>query len=271
PYVASGEINSQVADKDAAVAAGTGELWADEAWRELRLEETYHSLCAGDRDALPQALRDFVRACEAGVAGRWAQVLVDAGADADAEPASRWGSELTTALDTEGVGAALGLLLRRAVLDAPAQARARLVRGDELRGEGAYAQALTEYDRAVELDPALAAAYRHRSGIRGDLGDHDGAIADLDRAVALEPDNAWYVALRGEHHRIAGRDGEAVRDLTEAIRRDPALGFAWASRGATHERAGDLDAALADLGRALDLDPVPSCDRARRWPSGPPR
>ncbi|WP_063739351.1 tetratricopeptide repeat protein [Streptomyces iakyrus] len=203
-------------------------------------------------------------ACEAGVAGRWARMLVDAGADADAKPVSRWGSELTTALDTEGVGAELGLLLRRAVLDAPAQARARLVRGDELRGEGAYAQALTEYDRAVELDPALAAAYRHRSGIRGDLGDHDGAIADLDRAVALEPDNAWYVALRGEHHRIAGRDAEAVRDLTEAIRLDPALGFAWASRGATHERAGEPDAALADLERALDLDPDYAWALARR-------
>ncbi|MFJ4243559.1 tetratricopeptide repeat protein [Streptomyces iakyrus] len=250
--------------EEAGAGRGIGELWADEAWRELRLEETYHLLCAGDRDALPQALRDFVRACEAGVAARWARALADAGADADAEQASRWGSELTTALDTEGVGAALGLLLRRAVLDAPAQARARLVRGDELRGEGAYAQALTEYDRAVELDPGLAVAYRHRSGIRGDLGDHDGAIADLDRAVALEPDNAWYVALRGEHHRIAGRDAEAIRDLTEAIRLDPALGFAWASRGATHERAGDPDAALADLGRALDLDPDYAWALARR-------
>ncbi|MEW2610789.1 tetratricopeptide repeat protein [Streptomyces sp. NPDC047880] len=62
---------------------------------------------------------------------------------------------------------------------------------DELRGEGAYTQALAEYDEAVALDPDLALAYRHRSGIRGDLGDHDGAIADLDRAVALDPGNAW--------------------------------------------------------------------------------
>lgn len=245
---------------------GTGELWADEAWRELRLEETYHLLCAGERDALPQALRDFVQACDAGVAvaGRWVRALVDAGGDADAEATSRWGTELTAALDTEGITAALGLLLRRAGLDAPTQARARIVRGDELRGDGAYAQALTEYDRAIDLDPESAVAYRNRSGIRGDLGDHDGAIADLDRAVALEPGNAWYVALRGEHHRIAGRDAEAIRDLTEAIRLDPALEFAWASRGATHGRAGDPDAALADLGRALDLNPDYAWAFARR-------
>jgi tetratricopeptide (TPR) repeat protein len=244
----------------------TGELWADRTWRELRLEETYHLLCAGERDALPQALRDVVQACEAGaaVAGRWARALLDAGVDADAEAASRWGTELTAALDTEGVTAALGLLLRRAGLDTRTQARARIVRGDALRGDGAYAQALTEYDRAVALDPESAVGHRNRSGIRADLGDHDGAIADLDRAVALEPDNAWYVALRGEHHRIAGRDAEAIRDLTDAIRLDPALQFAWASRGATHERAGDQDAALADLGRALDLDPDYAWALARR-------
>lgn len=244
----------------------TEERWADEAWRELRLAETYHLLCAGERDALPEALRDVVQACAAGggVAVRWARTLLDAGLDADAEATARWGTELTAALATEGITAALGLLLRRAGLDAPTQARARLVRGDELRGDGAYAQALAEYDLAVALDPESAVAYRHRSGIRGDLGDHDGAIADLDRAVALEPDNSWYVALRGEHHRIARHDAEAIRDLTEAIRLDPTHEFAWASRGATHERRGDLDAALADLGRALDLKPDYAWALARR-------
>ncbi|MGW0499709.1 BREX system ATP-binding domain-containing protein [Streptomyces sp. NPDC003007] len=247
-------------------AGRTGEPWADETWRELRLEETYHRLCAGERDALAQALRDFVQACDTGAstAGRWARALVDAGTDADAEATARWGTELTTALDTEGIVAALGLLLRRAGLDTRTQARARVVRGDELRGAGAHAQALTEYDRAIALDPESAVAHRNRSGIRGDLGDHDGAIADLDRAVALDPGNAWSLALRGEHHRIAGRDTEAIRDLSEAIRLDPALEFAWASRGATHARAGDPEAALADLGRALDLDPDYAWALARR-------
>ncbi|WP_230528695.1 tetratricopeptide repeat protein [Streptomyces coeruleorubidus] len=248
-------------------AGGDGdEPWTDETWRSLRLAEVYHLLCAGERDALPQALRDFVHACDAGaaVAAQWARVLVDAGQDADAAAVAGWGTELTAALDAEGITSALGLLLRRAVLDVPAQARARVVRGDELRGQAAYAQALAEYDRAVALDPELAVAYRHRAGIRGELGDHDAAIADLDRAVALEPDNSWYVALRGEHHRLARHDAEAVRDLSEGIRLDPASEFAWASRGATHERRGDLDAALSDLGRALDLKPDYAWALARR-------
>ncbi|MEU6179392.1 tetratricopeptide repeat protein [Streptomyces coeruleorubidus] len=242
------------------------EPWADETWRTLRLAEVYHLLCAGERDALPRALRDFVHACDAGasVAVQWARVLVDAGQDADAAAVAGWGTELTAALDAEGITSALGLLLRRAVLDAPAQARARVVRGDELRGQAAYTQALAEYDRAVTLDPDLAVAYRQRAGIRRELGDDDAAIADLDRAVALEPDNSWYVALRGEHHRLARHDAEAIRDLSAGIRLDPANEFAWASRGATHERRGDLDAALFDLGRALELKPDYAWALARR-------
>ncbi|MGW0862305.1 tetratricopeptide repeat protein [Streptomyces sp. NPDC002611] len=245
---------------------GLEDLWADDTWRDLRQAEAYHLLCAGDRDALPQALRDFVHACGAGevMAVRWARVLVDAGQDADTEPVAEWGRKLTTALDTESIAAALALLLSHAALDAPDQARARVIRGDELRGAGAYTDALAEYDRAVALDPELAVAYRYRAGIRGDLGDHDAAIADLDRAVALEPNHAGYVALRGEHHRIARHDTEALRDLTEAIRLDPANDFAWASRGATHERRGDLDAALSDLGRSLDLKPDYAWALARR-------
>jgi tetratricopeptide (TPR) repeat protein len=248
--------------------AGTDadEPWTDGTWRSLRLAEVYHLLCAGERDALPQALGDFVHACDtgAGVAAQWARVLVDAGQDADAAAVAGWGTELTAALDAEGVVTALGLLLRRPVLGAPAQARARVVRGDELRGQAAYTQALAEYDQAVALDPELAVAYRHRAGIHSELGDQQAAIADLDRAVALEPDNSWFVALRGEHHRLARNDAEAVRDLSEGIRLDPSNEFAWASRGATHERRGDLDAALFDLGRALDLKPDYAWALARR-------
>ncbi|MEU3851861.1 tetratricopeptide repeat protein [Streptomyces sp. NPDC029554] len=243
-----------------------GALWSDEAWRELRLAETYHLLCAGTRDALPRALHDVVHACEAGagVAARGARALLDAGQDAEAEAAAGWGAELTAALDADGIVSALGLLLRRAGLDTPTQARARLLRGDELRDDGAHEQALTEYDRAVALDPGLALAYRNRAVLHGRLGDLDAAITDLDRAVALDPGNAWYVALRGEHHRLAGHDTEAIRDLTEAVRLAPANEFSWASRGATHDRAGDPDAALADLNQALDLKPDYAWALARR-------
>lgn len=232
-------------------------VWSDERWRELRLAESYHLLCAAERDALPVALRDFARACDVGevAARRWARALLDAGQDADAARAGRWGSELTAALAAGGTVDALTLLLGRAGLDDRSQALVRGVRGRQLWRGGAHEEALADLDRAVELDPGPVWVRLDRARVRGDLGDYDAAISDLDRALELEPEHALAHSLRGEFHRILGHDDAAVRDLSEGLRLDPASEFAWASRGAAHERRGDLDAALADLNRALELKP----------------
>lgn len=249
---------------------GAEELWADEEWRELRLSESYHRLCAGAREALPEVLSESVAACDAGdtVAVRWARALAEAGEDAGAGEAGRWGSELGAALAEGGVPAALGLLVRAAGFEAALNARALAVRGRALRDAGAYEEALVEYGRAVALDPGLARAYRGRAHTHAALGDHEAAIADLDQALALAPDGARWWAIRGEFHRVLGRYDEAVRDLDHALSLDPALDFAWASRGAVRLGHGDPEAALPDLDRALELNPDypwALARRARGW------
>ncbi|MFC8365207.1 tetratricopeptide repeat protein [Streptomyces griseorubiginosus] len=262
------------------------ERWADERWRELRLAESYHLLCAQDRDALPHVLRDFTDACgtDDATAARWARVLLDAGRDGDTEPVSRWGSELSRTLTEGGVPAALARLLSRADLDEPTQAHARVVRGTALRRLGALEEALREYDLAVGLGEALgcgetprppegglaaphtpqspstplsdlARAHRGRAYVRGELHDYEAAIDDLDRALALEPDSPSAHSVRGEFHRALRHDDAALRDLDRGIALDPAHHFAWASRGALHLTRGDLRAARADLDRSLELNP----------------
>ncbi|MFF5479084.1 tetratricopeptide repeat protein [Streptomyces sp. NPDC012935] len=99
---------------EAEAGRDTEELWADEAWRELRLAELYHLLCAGERAALTSVLGDVVDACEQGesVAERWARVLVEAGSDAETRAVSQWGRRLAAALGSGGTPAALELVLR---------------------------------------------------------------------------------------------------------------------------------------------------------------
>ncbi|MFE3036069.1 tetratricopeptide repeat protein [Streptomyces canus] len=252
------------------VGCGERELWTDERWRELRLAESYHLLCARARVALPEVLRDFTDACDTddATAARWARVLLDAGRDGDTEAVSRWGSELSRALTEGGVPAALDRLLSRAGLDAPAQAHAGVVRGTALRRLGALEEALREYDQAVALDTGLARAYRGRSYVRGELGDYEAAVDDLDHALALEPDSPSAHSVRGEYHRVLNHADQALRDLDRGIELDPAHHFAWASRGAVHLSRGDLPAARADLDRSLDLNPDYTwalVRRARVW------
>lgn len=252
--------------EEAGAGRESAELWEDEPWRELRLAESYHLLCAGEREALPAVLRDVVSACDVGevVARRWAQVLVDAGEDADAGAAGRWGRDLLAALTANTCVDALGLLADRAGFDTGGQAVARMLRGRDLRVSGAYEEALAEYDRAVGLDPELARAYYGRGKTRALQGDFLAAVSELDRALAIEPDDLQALTERGESHRIIGHWEEAVSDLDRAIEIDPSDAFAWASRGAARYSLGQDDAALADLDRAVELDPEYAWALARR-------
>ncbi|MGW0842598.1 tetratricopeptide repeat protein [Streptomyces sp. NPDC002787] len=241
------EVEADVAD---------AELWGDERWRELRLAEAYHRLCAGERGALAEVLRDVVDACGEGtaVARRWAEALAQAGQDADDDAAGRWGRELLGALERGGVHDVLGALLLRAGFDARREAYARALRGRALHRDGAHERAVSEYDQALALDPGLATAWQGRAVTRARTGDYAGAVADLDRADALAPDDATTLVLRGDYHRLLGNADAAVADLDRAVALDPVRRSTWASRGAARHAQGRLDEALADLDRALELD-----------------
>ncbi|WLW54274.1 tetratricopeptide repeat protein [Streptomyces sp. YU58] len=248
------------------------ELWRDEEWREIRLAESYHLLCARPRTALPAVLRQLVDACGEGevVARQWARALTQAGEDADTATVGDWGDEVLAALDRGGVLDVLGVLLAKGRLDVEGRARAHGLRGVEFGSAGDHATALTQFDRAVELDPAWASAYEGRAIARAHLGDYPAAVTDLDRADVLAPGKARTLSLRGDYHRVTGDFVSAVRDLDKVVEVDPTRKAAWASRGVARHALGDVDAALSDLDRALELDPGyvwALVRRARVWRS----
>ncbi|MFF2846834.1 tetratricopeptide repeat protein [Streptomyces sp. NPDC058001] len=243
--------------EEAAEGLDPDDVWEHEPWREQRLEETYHLLCARPVAALPGALADVVAACRVGavVGRRWARMLSDAGEDTDTEAVRKWGRGLTGALadDGDGVAGALDLLLARPGLDVAGRAEAHAVRGREWRNAGEFTRAVAEYGRALALDPELVRAHYGLGVTRQLLGDYDAALADLGRADMLAPDTSWIVYELGETCRVAGRFDDAVRYFERAGALDPTNAGIWASRGVCHYGLGDLDAALMDLDRSLGL------------------
>ncbi|MGW8953246.1 tetratricopeptide repeat protein [Streptomyces sp. NPDC055709] len=265
------------------------ELWAYEPWRELRLAETYHRLCAGPAPALPQALRDGIDACDEGAAAvrRWARTLAEAGEDADAEVLRRWGQDCLEALTDEqheghegrerrehrgqsdgrteeqsdaqgkqrGTIRVLGIFLARGRLTAEARATALVVRGRGQREADAFEAALADYTEALTLAPELARAHYGLGVTLARTGDIERALAALDEAERLSPDTAWIVGERGETKRQFGRYEEAVTDLDRAVALDPSDAWALASRGQAKNQLGRYQEALADLDRAIELDP----------------
>jgi tetratricopeptide (TPR) repeat protein len=55
--------------------------------------------------------------------------------------------------------------------------------------KGDLAGAIADYDRAIELDPRLAFAYRNRGNARLKKGDLAGAIADYEAFLKLAPNH----------------------------------------------------------------------------------
>ncbi|MEV2193679.1 tetratricopeptide repeat protein [Streptomyces phaeochromogenes] len=234
------------------------EWWLDEPWRELRLEESYHLLCARPQTALRQVLADFVDACrvDAVAARGCVQALADAGEHTDAKVLRAWGRDLLAAVSGESatVLSALGLLLDRAGLDAETRAEAHSVRGHELRQTGEDEKALVEFDQAVALAQNSARAYHERGLLHALLSEPAAALADLDRADALRPDTVGIIFDRGMVLQHLDRHEEAVASFDRVLVLEPADRTAWVCRGYSKHVLGDGDGALGDFNRALEID-----------------
>ncbi|MET8010295.1 tetratricopeptide repeat protein [Streptomyces sp. NPDC005271] len=244
--------------EEAAEGLDATALWKQDAWRALRLEESYHLLCARPSAALPAVLRDGIDVCDAGtpIARRWARMLVEAGQDADADAVRTWGQRAVAALADErrhGIEL-LGLLLGRSEPDDAERAAALVVRGRHHRSAEEYEEALDDFRRALDLDPRMVRAHLGQAVIHRATGDYAAALEALDRADALEPGSRRVLRERGETWRRAGRHEEALRQLDRVIEADPADHLALGSRGQSKAALGRVREALADLDRAIELN-----------------
>jgi tetratricopeptide (TPR) repeat protein len=114
------------------------------------------------------------------------------------------------------------------------------------------AQALTEYDRAVALNPAFAAAHSERGSLYYQMGKPESAFADLEAAVALRPDDAVSLDRLGQTYLALDRTADALRVLSQAATLAPDD-----SKTQLH-----LARALADNGQAAESKAA--MDRFRR-------
>jgi Tfp pilus assembly protein PilF len=53
--------------------------------------------------------------------------------------------------------------------------------------------------------------------VLSELGDNEAALTDLDRAIQLDPEYVWAYRVRGEIFQELERHEEAVSDFTQAL------------------------------------------------------
>jgi tetratricopeptide (TPR) repeat protein len=119
---------------------------------------------------------------------------------------------------------------------------------------GNLTQALVDLDCAIGI-AEMAILYRRRGRIRQQLGDFTGAMSDYDRAIDLDPQMAQAYANRADIYINRGDYPRALLQCNQAIRFDPHLVCAHYQRGVINTEVGNLHAALADYHRLIQIDP----------------
>ncbi|MFH8346079.1 tetratricopeptide repeat protein [Streptomyces sp. NPDC018045] len=237
---------------------GPAECRRDGRWREFRLREIYHALCADPRVFLAEALSEVTRTAqyEPPAVRLVAETVRQAGKDADAPEARDWGARLTAALDgPEGPAQALTVLLARPGLDLPEQVLIHRLRGREHRKAENWQQAFADFGRCLELAPDDVHALVGRGLTHRYRRDFEPAVQDFARALELDPGSVSAAFHLGEVNRLMGRYEEALAAFDRPLELDPRYPPAHGSRAVCLRHLGRHEEALAVLAHAIELHP----------------
>jgi tetratricopeptide (TPR) repeat protein len=135
----------------------------------------------------------------------------------------------------------------------PNNADAYKIMGWAKARKGEYDGAITDCDKAIQLDPQSASAYDARAWVKVFKKDDDGAIADWDKAVELDPKNEHLHESRGLCQRRKGLYDEAIADFSRAIELVPRDSRFYLDRGWTKLQKGLYDEAITDFDQAINI------------------
>ncbi|MBF0142562.1 MAG: tetratricopeptide repeat protein [Magnetococcales bacterium] len=94
-------------------------------------------------------------------------------------------------------------IIDQAIVANPGEAKNFLARARWYESRKRYWLAIKDYDAAIKLDPKQADAFHRRGLVLIAVEDLGSAVTDFERAVALNPeDAAYYYSLSGAYYRI---------------------------------------------------------------------
>ena len=114
-------------------------------------------------------------------------------------------------------------------------------------------EGITEYNKALEINPRFAIVYRTRGFAHCGKGQYDQAISDLTRAIEIMPRYADAYFHRGFAYRGKGQYDRAISDFTKAIEINPRHAMAYANRTVAYYYKGKYTKAWEDIYKAQSL------------------
>jgi adenylate cyclase len=150
-----------------------------------------------------------------------------------------------------------GGLVGQALATSPRSAYARLVKGEVLRAQGRYEEAIPEYETGLALNRNFVAALHGLAWCKLFTGSIDEVIPLEEQAIRLsprEPSIAYLYGLIGLVHLLQSRTDEAIVWLEKARSAMPTLPFHFSHLAAAYALRGETERAAAELAEARRLD-----------------
>jgi protein O-mannosyl-transferase len=144
------------------------------------------------------------------------------------------------------------------VQGAPHKARPLNNRGLAYFHQGNFAQAMADYDKAIEINPYYSAAYNNRGLLNYRQGNFIQAILDFDQAIEKNTDHAATYSSysnRGLAYFRQGNFTQAMADYNKAIEINPYFAQVYSNRGLLYYNQGRFAQAVSDYNKAIAIDP----------------
>ena len=127
--------------------------------------------------------------------------------------------------------------------------------GVTYRFMGRNAEAMTEFQRALDLDPRFSEAILNEGIMRMASGDSAGAKLQFERAIKLNSKNYMAHYRLGEAQLQAGDAHQALNSLNTALSLDRGNAAIMAKMGDAYQAQGNSAAAIANYRKAIQSNP----------------
>jgi tetratricopeptide (TPR) repeat protein len=93
-----------------------------------------------------------------------------------------------------------------------------------------YKKAISNFNKAISLNPKYSLAYYFRGVVKHKLKDYSGAIADYTKSIAIDPKCIYYNDRGISKYQLKDYEG-AIADFTKSIELNPSYSCAYFNRG----------------------------------------
>ncbi|MCZ8048720.1 MAG: tetratricopeptide repeat-containing serine protease family protein, partial [Microcystis sp. LE19-41.2A] len=114
-----------------------------------------------------------------------------------------------------------------------------------------YELALADWNKAIELNRNFTEAYNNRGVLYQNQKKYDLALSDYSKAIDINPNDAKAYYNRGLLYRLQEKYELALADWNKAIKINPNDAGAYYNRGLLHRDLRKYDLALSDFSKAI--------------------